>query len=277
MKIWNNFNLKPMLLKEIDKPFDSDKYIFELKFDGMRALIFVNQNKINIISRNNKDITYLFPELESIKNIVTTNTVFDGEIIALENNKPSFSKLQNRIHLKDKQKIKHAAINNPITFICFDIIYENKNLTNLPLLKRKKILNTYPNTNEFIKTKYISENGTNLFNQIKKNNLEGIVAKLKTGKYHLNKRTDDFIKIKNIKKDTFYITSYEIKKTNLSLNLAEKINNDYKPVGKCPISINNPETKIIMNSKLPIPCTIEYLEKNKNLRHPIFKGLTKEI
>lgn len=276
-----------MLLKEKDKPFNSDDYIFELKFDGMRSLCFVDNNKINLISRNNKNITYLFPELKKIKNIVSKKVIFDGEIIALDKNKPSFAKLQNRIHLKSKENIELASIHNPVTFICFDIIYENKDLTNAPLLKRKEILEKYPDTNEFIKTKFISTNGINLFNKIKKYNLEGIVAKLKNGKYHLNERTYDFIKIKNIKRDIFYITAYEIKKQNLSLHLTEKINHNYNSVGKCSLSLSNPESKSILNKKKinirdnithidPLPCYIEYLEKNNNLRHPIFKGLVKD-
>ena len=66
--MWNNRNFTPMLLKEIDKPFNSKNHIFELKFDGIRALIFVNSKEIYVQTRNKIDVTNLFPELNSIKN-----------------------------------------------------------------------------------------------------------------------------------------------------------------------------------------------------------------
>ena len=68
--IYTNRNFKPMLLKEIAKPFNSKDYIFEMKFDGIRALIFTDGDEFYIQSRNVKDITYMFPELKPIKNLV---------------------------------------------------------------------------------------------------------------------------------------------------------------------------------------------------------------
>lgn len=288
MNLWKNRNFTPMLLKEIDKPFNSKKYYYELKYDGYRALIFVNKNEIYIQSRNKNDITFLYPELSNIKKIVNKNVIFDGEIVIFENNKPSFNKISKRSKLKNKNIIKKESINNPVIFIAFDILYENKNLTNLPLIERKKILEKYQDTDFFIKSKVYLNNGIKLYNFIKKNNLEGIVIKDINGLYHINNRTSDFIKVKNIKSDIFFIAGYiNNNKYTSSLVLCEKYNNDYIYVGKVLISKKNNIYEKILNIKKcknylkiennditfikPIlSCKINYLERTKNghLRHP---------
>ena len=237
INLWKNRNWSPMLLKELNKPFNSKEHIFEIKFDGIRAIIFANKKEIIIKSRNKTDLTNLFPELQSIKKIVNKNVIFDGEIIYFDKNKESFNKLQKRIHLKNRKKILNEAKNNPVTFIAFDILYENKNLTNLPLIKRKIILNEYNDNDNFIKIKYIDEYGINVFKSTKQFKLEGIVAKHKNGKYYINQRTDEYIKIKNIKSDKFIIGGYEIKKNNiLSLALGEFKNNSFLHVGNASIT-----------------------------------------
>lgn len=288
MNLWKNRNFTPMLLKEIDKPFNSKKYYYELKYDGYRALIFVNKNEIYIQSRNKNDITFLYPELSNIKKIVNKNVIFDGEIVIFENNKPSFNKISKRSKLKNKNIIKKESINNPVIFIAFDILYENKNLTNLPLIERKKILEKYQDTDFFIKSKVYLNNGIKLYNFVKKNNLEGIVIKDINGLYHINNRTSDFIKVKNIKSDNFFIAGYiNNNKYTSSLVLCEKYNNDYIYVGKVLISKKNNIYEKILNIKKcknylkiennditfikPIlSCKINYLERTKNghLRHP---------
>lgn len=293
MNIWIDRDWGPMLLKEVDKPFNSDDYVFELKFDGIRAIIFANNNEIKIQSRNKQDITHLFPELKDITKLVDKNVIFDGEIVAFDNNTYSFSKIQERLHIKSKDKIANAVINNPVTFIAFDILYEDKDLTNYPLLERKNFLKNYKDNEYFVKTKMINKLGIELFKSVKKMNLEGIVAKLKNGKYYINKRTDEFIKIKNLKRDEFIIGGYEKKKNNIiSLALGEYIDNKFHFVGKASISkkysVYN-KIKSIKKSKNyfcnfnedinyikpTISCHVEYLQRTKNnhLRHPIIKDI----
>lgn len=290
MNIWKDRNFKPMLLKQIYKPFNDKNYIYEIKFDGYRALIFANNKNIKIQSRNGKDITYLYPELESIKKLVNKNVIFDGEIICEENGKPSFRNLQQRSHLKNKNQIKKSIIENPVRFIVFDILYENKDLTDLDLLKRKEILSKYKENDNFIKSKYIKEKGIELFKKIKKLNLEGIVCKDINGKYHINKRTYDFIKIKNIERDEFFIGGYTENKNNtISLLLGEYNNKKFMYVGKVIVSKNKKiydklklkkETKNFFNGyykkaiyvKPELKCFVEYQERTKSnhLRHSVY-------
>lgn len=285
----------PMLLTEKNKPFNNQNYIFEPKFDGIRALIYANKNQIKILSRNKNDISNLFPELIKIKNNITKNVIFDGEIIIMDENHPSFEKISKRLHLKSKKNILKSSKENPAVYICFDILYENKNLTNFPLLKRKKALKKYLDTNVFIKTKYFKD-GINLFNKIKNINWEGIVAKKENSKYEINKRSENWIKIKNIKDSDFYINGYiENKKSVMNtLILSEKIKGKFYYRGKVTINKNKNDFKIIKNSKIvkkstladfnekevfyikpTLKCTVTYTEKTKNntLRHPVYKTL----
>lgn len=285
----------PMLLTEKNKPFNNQDYIFEPKFDGIRALIYANKNQIKILSRNKNNISNLFPELIKIKNNITKNVIFDGEIIIMDENHPSFEKISKRLHLKSRKNILKASKENPAVYICFDILYENKNLTNFSLLKRKKVLEKYLDTNVFIKTKYFKD-GINLFNKIKNINWEGIVAKKENSKYEINKRSENWIKIKNIKDSDFYINGYiENKKSVMNtLILSEKIKGKFYYRGKVTINKNKDDFKIIKNNKIvkkstlvnfnekevfyikpTLKCTVTYTEKTKNntLRHPVYKTL----
>lgn len=291
--IWKNRNWCPMLLKEIDRPFDSKDYIFEVKFDGIRAIIFADKKGIKVQSRNKQDLTRLFPELKDISTLVNKNVIFDGEIVAFEDGKYSFSKIQKRLHLKENDKIERASIENPVTFVVFDILYENRDLTDLALIERKKILGNYKDTDYFVKTKAIEESGIELFKSVKKMELEGIVAKCKSGTYHINKRTDDFIKIKNIQRDEFLVGGYEEKKNGLiSLAIGEYVGGKFVFISKSSIGPRHTLYEKVKNAKKSknkfynfaeninfiepkISCHVEYLERTKggHLRHPVIKDI----
>ena len=283
-----------MLLKEVPKPFDSKEHIFEIKFDGIRAVIFASPKKVIVQTRNKQDVSFLFPELQEIKYLVKTDTIFDGEIVSFQNNLPSFSKLQERNHLKDKDKIKVQSEENPVVFVCFDILYEDKYLGDLTLMERKQILSKFKDNDVFVKNKYIEEKGKELFKYIKNVGLEGIVAKDKNSKYEVNTRSSNWIKIKNIKMDDFVIGGFINNKNNtVSLILGEKKNNKLSYVGKVVMSKKKEiyeKLKKYKNTKSPfidynekdvnyisenIICEIEYLERTKNnhLRHPVFRKI----
>ncbi|MCI8575008.1 MAG: hypothetical protein HFI09_00895 [Bacilli bacterium] len=291
--IWKDRNWTPMLLKEETKPFNSSKYFFELKYDGIRALIFCNKKELKIQSRNQQDITHLFPELQNIKKMVHTNTIFDGEIIIMDEGKPSFSKIQARLHLKNTKKMSQLSKKQPVTFMAFDILYEKKDLTQYPLLKRKEYLSAYSDNDYFIKTKVIEKEGIRLFKNVQKFALEGIVAKNKNSTYHINERTDDFIKIKNTQRDEFLIGGYIEKKNGiLSLALGEYIDTKFYYVGQVSIGpkvqkyqqikAQKPSRNFFVDFSKPIhfvkpviSCHIIYLERTKNnhLRHPVWQEI----
>lgn len=284
------FTLSPMLLEEIKKPFNDPNYLYEIKFDGFRALIYINRETIIIKSRNGIILNDIFPELINIKNIIKNPCILDGEIVYLENGKPNIKPLQERMRTKNKIKSKNLQEKYPAVFICFDILYNGKDLTNTPLIKRKHILDKFKENEVFQKTKFFLEKGKELFKFIKKENLEGIVAKEINSKYYFGKRESVWLKIKNIQSDYFYIGGYSQNKNNtISLYLGEKRKNKLYFVGK--ISVSNKKEiyfqvlKAKLHKKSPfqdyedkncnyikprIDILVHYTEKTSNnmLRHP---------
>ena len=273
--------VKPMLLSESDTVLENDNYIYEIKFDGIRALIYVIDNNIKIFTRNGKNITNLFPELKVITSSVKKNSILDGEIVCLTNNKPDFFKVQKRIHLKNKDKIEISSKNNPALFICFDILYYDKDITNEPLYKRKDELSKINESDYLLKSK-VFEDGEKLFKSIKRLDLEGIVCKDKFSTYQVNTRSNSWIKVKNYKVESFFIGGYtDGEKDRFSIYLGEKSNGKLRYVGKVFVSkkdklyeklknrksVNNPflEFKENINFVKPLQeVKIKYIERNNN-------------
>mgnify|MGYP005797045747 FL=1 len=282
--MFHNYQLKPMLLEEVNEPFNDKNFLYEIKFDGIRALIYVSKNSFKILSRNGTNLTNKYPELKKIQKLVGNHEIiFDGEIIATEGAHPSFSLLQKRNKIK---KITDKIIEEvPVTFIAFDILYDNVDLTNLSLDKRKKILGQYPDNSVFIKSRIYSD-GLSLFKMVKKIGLEGIVAKKRKSIYLFGKRTSDWVKVKNIHVDNFIVHGYLEKTNTYSLLLGEYKNNKLKYVGKVSVNKRHEVMRKIKKSKKvnnsfvnfledaiyvepTISVRVRYLEKHKSgaLRH----------
>ena len=282
--MFHNYQLKPMLLEEVNEPFNDKNFLYEIKFDGIRALIYVSKNSFKILSRNGTNLTNKYPELKKIQKLVGNHEIiFDGEIIATEGALPSFSLLQKRNKIK---KITDKIIEEvPVTFIAFDILYDNVDLTNLSLDKRKKILGQYPDNSVFIKSRIYS-GGLSLFKMVKKIGLEGIVAKKRKSIYLFGKRTSDWVKVKNIHVDNFIVHGYLEKTNTYSLLLGEYKNNKLKYVGKVSVNKRHEVMRKIKKSKKvnnsfvnfledaiyvepTISVRVRYLEKHKSgaLRH----------
>lgn len=298
MNLFQEKNIKPMLLEEQKEPFNSDKHYFEIKYDGIRALIYVSPKEFVIKSRNNKDITRKFPELKEIQKLVNFPTIFDGELAIFKNNIPDFSEILKRSHLTKEREILLQSKENPVIFICFDILYQQKELINKPLFFRKELLNKIPDTDVFIKSIYIETQGLSLFNKIKELHLEGIVAKEKDSLYVPNTRSLSWIKIKNLQTEVFYIGGYSEKESTpfFSAYLGEFQNKDFLFVGKVSIPkkekiyeklkkehkkqspFTNFHEENIHYCTPKIACFIEYLERSRknHLRHPVYRGAKKE-
>lgn len=287
----------PMLLEEIEEPFNSSFFLFELKFDGIRAVIHVGPKTFKIFSRNGREITKLYPELKNIQKECKQNIIFDGEIVLFWNGLPNFSKLQERMHTKNKKRIEYFSKEMPVCFMAFDCLYENeKPLVDEPLTKRKKILQKFLDTDYFIKVNYIENTGKKLFESVKKMDFEGIVAKRKDSLYEINTRTENWLKIKNLKKETFYIGGYIEKQENavVSLLLGEFQNKDFHFVGKVTMGKKQPMYQKLKKEPIKktspfcdykdkdkecrfinphLSCEIWYLERTieNKLRQPVFK------
>ena len=177
--LFEDKNISPMLLHEVNEPFDDEDYIHELKLDGIRCVNYIEPKSVAMQNKRFKDLTPIYPELSDICKCVKKRTILDGELVAMTNGKPDFYALNKRSLMKDSFRISLAAKKNPVQFVAYDILYFNgKDLTDLPLLKRKEILaeNVKEDFNLSI-SRYVSTFGVAFFSLAKKENLEGIVSK----------------------------------------------------------------------------------------------------
>lgn len=194
-------DIEPMLAQSIDEPFDNDEWIFELKYDGYRAIAEIANRNVKLYSRNKLSYNEKFaPIVESLKKF-PGNAILDGEIVIIDDKgHPQFQWLQ------DYPKSQKGEL----VFFVFDMLYyEGHNLTSLPLFKRKEILKqVLPPLSNIIYADNIEATGIAMFRQAKKLDLEGIMAKNSNSKYKQGERTNDWLKIKTQKRQEVVIAGF---------------------------------------------------------------------
>lgn len=181
--------VQPMLATLIDKPFDDQNWVYEVKWDGYRALAFMKNGKIELKSRNDKSFNEKFyPVYDTLKSIAI-NAILDGEIVVLEKNgTANFAALQNW----------RSEADGDLVYYVFDILwYDGKDLKGLSLLERKAILKeVIPQNDLILLSEHFDTSGVEFLNEAKKLGLEGIMAKRKESVYHIHERSSDWLKIK---------------------------------------------------------------------------------
>ena len=200
-------SVKPMLAGHTDTPFDNKDWVFEVKWDGVRAILLRNKAKgiTEIQSRNGKNITHRYPEItKAIDSVVENNEsiVLDGEIVVLNKEGiPDFQMHQKRMNVESQRDIEFLSNDIPATYFVFDILYiDGRNVEDLQLSDRRKILNSLiaEGSKRICISEYIEQEGKALFKSVIERRLEGIVAKHKHSKYHEGIRSSAWLKIKAI-------------------------------------------------------------------------------
>lgn len=216
--------IKPMLATAVNKPFNDNKWDFEIKWDGVRAILFYrkSRNILEIRSRTSKSIIHRYPEIiDAIKTSpiirCKDSVVLDGEIVVLDKQgHPDFQSHQRRMNVENSLDIQHLSNEIPATFYIFDILHiDGKSLETLEFWKRREVLsraldlNLNQNVEQVIRiSEYFEGNGIGLFENIRALNLEGILAKDKQSKYLQGARTTDWLKIKNIQTQDCVVIGY---------------------------------------------------------------------
>ena len=199
--------VKPMLAGHTDRPFDNKNWVYEVKWDGVRAILFHDRAKAmaEIQSRNGKNITYRYPEItKAIGAVLKSNEsiVLDGEIVVLNKDGiPDFQMHQKRMNVESQREIEFLSNEIPATYFVFDILYiDGRNVEELQLSDRRKILESViaKDSKRIHISEYIEEKGKALFKSVIERHLEGIVAKEKHSKYHQGIRSSAWLKIKGI-------------------------------------------------------------------------------
>jgi bifunctional non-homologous end joining protein LigD len=285
-----------MLAKIGDKPFDSDDWVFEIKYDGYRALALIDQN-VDLISRNNLSFNKIFaPLLNDLKKL-KHSAILDGEVV-IENAKgvSDFNLLQN-------YQRSGAGI---LKYYVFDILMLDENdIRNLPLLKRKELLKLLiekQNLKQTFFSKHIKKNGIQFYKQAIKQGLEGIIAKNEKSLYYSGKRSNMWLKIKINQEEEAIIIGLTAPQGNRkefgALLLGAYKNGILTYIGNCGtgfsdvtlkevytklqpyfIAISPLKENITLNKKVQwvkpkLICQIKFSEWTKDgfMRHPVFMG-----
>lgn len=188
----------PQLATLVDEPFDDPQWLFEIKWDGYRAICTVREDgTIELVSRNGLDLLKKFPEMSKLANAWNTlPIVVDGEIVSLDSQgRSSFGRLQES--LMSRRSPAGKAKGTSLTFAAFDLLYaDGKDLRKTPLEERKALLErAIAGSDLALYSKHVVGKGCALFAQAQKRHLEGIIGKRRDSPY-LERRTRDWVKIK---------------------------------------------------------------------------------
>lgn len=196
--------LQPMLATLIDKPFDEPGWIYEVKWDGYRAIAGINKGKVELISRNNKSFNEKFYPVSDALKKCNINAILDGEVVVLdEKGISNFGDLQNW----------RSEADGELYYFVFDILWlEGKSLVDLPLKERKVILYSLlkiKTARDIIRlSQSFEESGIHFFETSKKLGLEGIMAKKANSIYLPGDRSKEWLKIKANKRQEMVIGGY---------------------------------------------------------------------
>jgi bifunctional non-homologous end joining protein LigD len=194
-------DLAPMLASTGRQPFDDDGWLFEVKWDGVRALAVTSGGAVRLVSRQGNDVTAAYPELARLADRVGgRDVVLDGEIIALgEDGRPSFHALQHRMHTRGARTVEDRRAAYPVTYMVFDVLaVGGEALVDRPLRERIAVLDEVLTPGGAVQRSAPSVLGTGikLYEAVSAAGLEGVIAKRLASVYRPGQRTRDWLKLK---------------------------------------------------------------------------------
>ena len=193
--------LEPMKAQLVDAAFDDDRWLFEVKWDGIRLVSFIDNGKVSLQTRAGRIVDDEYPQLQAVSRLVNAKqAVLDGEIVALdEEGRPSFQLLQNR------GKEPH-----PMQYVVFDIVYlDGQRLFRVPLEDRKRLLRDIVRDSDLLKySEHVLGEGKAFFKAAQQKQLEGIVAKLRDSPYQPGMRSSAWLKIKAVRQQEVVIGGF---------------------------------------------------------------------
>ena len=199
------------LAKTTADPFDNDKWLFEIKYDGVRVLAIRQGEDTHLYARKGTDITNRYPEVVlALNSIALDRFVLDGEVVAQdEHGRPSFQLLQRRMHVNDARQIARLSLAVPVSYYVFDLLgFDRFDTRTLPLEERKRLLSELIHSEGPVRyCDHVIGRGKDFYAAISEHELEGVVAKLRDSPYR-GTRTGDWLKIKRPLTEQFVIGGY---------------------------------------------------------------------
>jgi DNA ligase D-like protein (predicted ligase) len=292
------------MLARPGREFDSDDFLFEIKWDGIRVVAYIGGDAgLRMLNRRGVDITNRYPEFSFLSQL-QAGTVIDGEIVALRDGKPSFDLLMTRERARNELKIRSMSRTQPVTYIAFDLLYDQfHSIMDEPLQGRRDRLARIVkqcNQPQLVLSEAIIGKGKAFFQEVSKLGLEGMIAKRLDSRYQPGQRTDAWVKVKKGATVCCAIIGYEPDDHDdfRSLILAADQEGTLRYVGKVGSGIDSGVRKTLnalvresSRAKPFVPCKIKgkwvepglyclvhYMEQTANghLRMPVFKELVKQ-
>jgi bifunctional non-homologous end joining protein LigD len=195
--------IEPMLAKAGPLPKGGD-WAFEIKWDGVRAIGYVDGGRLRLESRNSKNITPRYPELRPLGRALGTHeAILDGEIVAFgDDGRPSFERLQGRMHLTSESQVRRLSQSRPVAYVIFDLLFlDGRSLLELPYLERReKLASLELGGPTWQVPAYHQGDGAALLEAARAQRLEGIVAKRVDCPYTPGRRSSGWVKVKNVQR-----------------------------------------------------------------------------
>ena len=191
--------IHPMLAESIEKPFDDPDWLFEIKWDGYRAIAFIENGKVRLVSRNQNELTARYPELKDLPEFIKAKTaILDGEVVALDvDGRASFSLMQQRTGFRPGGKRAAEKADVPVLYYAFDVLYlDGYDWRRGHLAERKKKLASILEPADSLRySDHYEAQGKALFEIARQKKLEGILAK-KRNSFYEERRSREWLKIK---------------------------------------------------------------------------------
>lgn len=288
--------IRPMMAKIHESPFDNPGWLFEIKWDGYRAIAEVNGEKTRLYSRNGLSFQQKYPAVYNALKEIKEPMILDGEIVAF-----------NKKGLPDFQLLQQYGMDGkaPLAYYVFDILsLRGKMLENKPLAERKKILKSVLKENELIRyCDHVEGEGKIFFEVVEQRGMEGMIAKKADSRYYEDRRTSDWLKVKRVQSEEAIICGYTAprgqRKYFGSLILGMYIKDKLEYIGHSGTGFNHKSLKQLyevfrkyrsdkspFDKKIPVKvpvtwllpelvCNIKYSEITRAgiRRHPVFLGL----
>jgi len=201
--------IRPMLVSlRHELPEDDDKYGWELKWDGLRAIAYVSGSEVRLVSRNDKEMAASYPELAVLAQRVSTPVILDGEIVALREGRPDFGSLQSRMHVQ--QPDDKLIRGTPVQYYVFDLLHHGQDsLLALPYTERRARLEELGLDADPVRTPpWQRGGGARLLADSIAQGLEGVVGKPLASTYHPGQRRD-WIKVKNVSQQEVIVCGWK--------------------------------------------------------------------
>jgi bifunctional non-homologous end joining protein LigD len=196
--------IRPMLALAGKLPANDEGWAYEMKWDGIRAVVYVDGGRARALSRNDKDITASFPELRALgEHLGARPTVLDGEIVAFDGNgRPNFGLLQHRLHLTSTAEIARRSREVPVSYLAFDCLHlDGHSLLAQSYDDRRERLESLDLNGKSFATpeSFRDSRGADVLRAAQESGLEGVVAKRKTAPYFPGERRREWLKVKNFR------------------------------------------------------------------------------